>query len=130
MRGYPSLLALYNANIITLHQAHPRVQALLILGDRIIAIGDNQTILSRVGDDASTHDLSGKTILPGLIDAHIHLQQFALGLHKVDCETTSKDRCLQRVAERAANLPRGEWILGHGWNQTEWKCWVRHGCRT
>ncbi len=112
--------AFYNANIITQDHLLPRAQAVLISHDRILAVGDNQSILSHIGDKSSAQDLSGNTILPGLIDAHIHLQLFALGLQKVDCETTSKDRCLQRVTERAANLPPGEWLLGHGWNQNDW----------
>jgi predicted amidohydrolase YtcJ len=116
----PTLQALYNANIITQDHVRPRAQALLIYQNRILAVGDNQSILTSVGDKSSAQDLSGYTILPGLTDSHIHLQQFALGLQKVDCETTNKDECLQRIADRAANLTAGEWLLGHGWNQNDW----------
>jgi hypothetical protein len=59
-------------------------------------------------------------ILPGLTDAHIHLECYALGLRRVDCETESLRECLERVAERARQTPAGEWILGHGWNQNNW----------
>jgi predicted amidohydrolase YtcJ len=45
--------------------------------------------------------MKGKTILPGLTDAHIHIQHYALGLSKVDCETKTKEECLRRIAERA-----------------------------
>jgi predicted amidohydrolase YtcJ len=38
----------------------------------------------------------------------------------VDCETTTRRACLQRVAERARTTPPGMWILGHGWNQNNW----------
>ncbi len=112
--------ALYNANIITQDHVRPRAQALLIYQNRILAVGDNESILSSVGDKSSAQDLSGYTILPGLTDSHIHLQQFALGLQKVDCETTNKEECLQRVADRLVYLPPGEWLLGHGWNQNDW----------
>jgi predicted amidohydrolase YtcJ len=62
-------------------------------------------------------------ILPGLTDAHLHLQHYALGLQKIDCETDTKEECLRRVAERVKNAKPGEWILGHGWNQNRWERW-------
>ncbi len=66
------------------------------------------------------HDLGGRTILPGLTDAHIHLKQYAQSLRKIDCETTTRALCLERVADRARTTPPGQWILGHGWTQAEW----------
>lgn len=59
-------------------------------------------------------------MIPGLTDAHIHLEHYALSLKKVDCETTSRQACLARVAERARGTPPGTWLLGHGWNQNGW----------
>jgi predicted amidohydrolase YtcJ len=66
------------------------------------------------------YNCEGRAVIPGLTDAHIHLEHYALGLEKVDCETKTRAECLRRVAERARNAPPGEWILGHGWNQNEW----------
>ena len=40
---------------------------------------------------------------------------------RVDCETDTRQECLERVAERARQTPPGEWILGHGWNQNNWQ---------
>ena len=65
--------------------------------------------------------MGGQVVLPGLTDAHIHLENYALGLQKVDCETATRQECLQRVAERVRLTPPGEWILGHGWNQNNWQ---------
>jgi len=65
-------------------------------------------------------DLEGRVLLPGLIDSHLHLQKYAETLEKIDCETPTRQKCLERVAERAANTPAGEWILGHGWNHNNW----------
>lgn len=64
-------------------------------------------------------DMKGATILPGLTDAHIHMQYYSLGLSKVDCETKTKEECLRRVGERARNSKPGEWVLGHGWQQND-----------
>jgi hypothetical protein len=59
-------------------------------------------------------------VIPGFTDAHIHLEQYSLGLQKVDCETTDRVSALARVARRAEQSPAGDWILGHGWNQNNW----------
>ncbi|MEK6751852.1 MAG: amidohydrolase [Chloroflexota bacterium] len=111
---------LYNANIHTFDSNHPSASAILIAGRRIIAVGDRDKLESLAHGKVEKQDMKGKTILPGLTDAHIHLQYYSLGLAKVDCETKTKDECLRRVAERARNSKPGEWVLGHGWNQNEW----------
>ncbi len=111
---------LYNANIHTLDSNHPTASAILIAGGRIIAVGDRDQLESLAHGKLEKQDMKGKTILPGLTDAHIHLQYYSLGLAKVDCETKTKEECLRRVAERARNSKPGEWVLGHGWNQNEW----------
>lgn len=111
---------LYNANIHTLDSKYPSASAILIAGGRIIAVGDRDKLESLAHGKLEKQDMKGKTILPGLTDAHIHLQFYSLGLAKVDCETKTKEECLNRVAERARNSKHGEWVLGHGWNQNEW----------
>ncbi|MDF1498955.1 MAG: amidohydrolase [Anaerolineales bacterium] len=65
-------------------------------------------------------DLRGHTILPGLTDAHIHLEKYAHSLSQIDCETTSLDICLEHVADAARHALPGEWIRGHGWDQNAW----------
>jgi predicted amidohydrolase YtcJ len=64
--------------------------------------------------------MGGRVILPGLTDAHIHLQEYALSLQIVDCEAETKEEILCRVAERVRQAPQGEWVRGHGWNQNLW----------
>lgn len=78
------------------------------------------------GDSSRHHagaeivDLEGRYVMPGLCDAHLHLRNTALNLDKVDCDTPTKEECLARIRKRAESTPRGEWILGHGWNQNRW----------
>ena len=111
---------LYNANIHTLDSKHPSASAILIAGGWVIAVGDRDKLESLAHGKVEKQDMRGKTILPGLTDAHIHIQYYSLGLAKVDCETRTKDECLRHVAERAKNSKPGEWVLGHGWNHNEW----------
>jgi hypothetical protein len=109
---------LYNAKIYSLDPAHPQASALAIRDGRIAAIGAEEDIPAEL--KRQPLNLEGRTVLPGLTDAHIHLEHYALGLQKIDCETSTRQECLERVAERARRTPPGEWILGHGWNQNRW----------
>ena len=111
---------LYNANIHTLDESCPKASAILIAGGRIIAVGQKNTLEGLAHGKVEKQDIKGKTILPGLTDAHIHIQHYALGLTKVDSETKTKEECLRRVAERVEHSKPGEWVLGHGWNHNEW----------
>lgn len=111
---------LYNANIYTLEESHPKASAILIAGERVIAVGEKAALESFAHGKFEKQDMHGRTILPGLTDAHIHIQYYALGLEKIDCETRTKDECLRRVSERVMKAKPGEWILGHGWNHNEW----------
>jgi predicted amidohydrolase YtcJ len=119
---------LSNAKIYTLDHTTPVVSAIAVEeGDfkgpeagRILAVGDDHSLLTEFGTRAIIQNLNGRTVFPGLTDAHIHLQKYALGLGYIDCETTTQKECLKRVEERARNTPPEQWIRGHGWNHNDW----------
>jgi predicted amidohydrolase YtcJ len=110
---------LYNADIYTLNPEMPRASAIAIDRGVILALGDDD-LRTQFGAGAQTQNMGGAPLIPGLTDAHIHMQHYAQSLQYVDCEVDSLEKCLQRVAERAAVSAPGEWILGHGWNQNNW----------
>lgn len=117
------MILIHNARIYTFDPAHPSASAIAIQGDRIVAMGSDQEIRDSFSAKEKVDesiDAGEKSIIPGLIDAHMHLQSYALGMQKVDCEVPSRAECLRRVTERARITPPGDWILGHGWNQNEW----------
>jgi len=113
---------LYNINLpLTRSEALP-ADAMVIRDQKILAVGKTEDLRREYGGKraAQAEDLGGRTVLPGLTDAHLHLEHYALGLQKVDCETATRQECLDRVAARARETPPGQWILGHGWNQNNW----------
>jgi len=112
---------LYNAKIYTLDDQHPTAGAIAIEHGRILAVGDSIKLRAEFSGRFPAEDLRGQVLLPGLTDAHLHLQHYALSLEMVDCETATRAECLQRIAERARSTPPGEWIRGHGWNQNAWQ---------
>ena len=66
-------------------------------------------------------DLAGRTVIPGMVDAHAHFLGLGETLRNVDLVgTRSYDEVIARVAARAKELPKGTWILGRGWDQNDW----------
>jgi predicted amidohydrolase YtcJ len=113
-------LLLLDATIHTLDQAHGVVQALAVAAGRVAAVGTTEAMQSLRAAGTQVVHLGGKTVLPGLIDAHLHLEHLALSLTQVDCDTSTLGECLARVGQRASAAPSGAWILGHGWDQNRW----------
>ena len=116
----PAGILLINALIHTLDDRRPTAAALAVNEGRILAVGATDDLLAEFGGRFEVEDLHGLVLLPGLTDAHLHLQHYALERTMVDCETATRAECLQRVAERARLTPPGEWIRGYGYNQNAW----------
>jgi predicted amidohydrolase YtcJ len=113
------MLIIYNAKIYTFDPGQRVASAIAVDQGKIVAVGADDEIVGSF-TRFKRMDANGQTILPGLTDSHIHLEDYALNLQKIDCEVSSRQECLLRVSERAKRTPAGEWILGHGWNQNSW----------
>jgi predicted amidohydrolase YtcJ len=112
---------LFNGNIVTLDNGQTRATALAIHHGRIVAVGSDSDILALAGAGTRRENLNGKTLIPGLTDAHVHWEWLSRALQAVDLyEVPSKDEAIRRVAERAARTNPGEWITGRGWAQDLW----------
>lgn len=70
----PPELIVYHGKIFTSSTTHPYVQALAIRGERIVATGDSDKIRALAGPQTEQLDLGGRTVIPGINDAHIHLE--------------------------------------------------------
>lgn len=112
---------LINALIHTLDDRQPVATAIALDRGRIVAAGATDHLLAEFGDRFTVEDLTGRVILPGLTDAHLHLQHYAVQLAMVNCETATRAECLARIAERARVTPAGEWIRGHSFNHNVWE---------
>lgn len=108
-------LALVGGRIRTLDGFGTIAEALLIQDGRVTAVGGGRDVLARGGAGVRLIELDGRTAMPGLIDAHAHLElstlaeQLWLDVRAVDIGTT-----LARVEAAAAERNRGEWIVGQG----------------
>ena len=112
-------LCLYNGRFHTMDPSLPEATALSIQRGRIVAAGGDDAVRA-LGDYARAVDLGGRCAIPGMVDAHLHFESYSLGLTRIDAETDTVGELQDRVAARAAELPPGAWILGHGWNHNRW----------
>lgn len=113
---------LYNGKVFTQDERQVQVTALAIGNGRILATGDDHEMLALTGAGTKRENLDGRVVLPGLTDAHLHWQMTAMALQRVDLyEVPSREEALRRVAERAATVPVGDWLLGGGWRQDIWE---------
>lgn len=101
--------------------AGPLATAIAVTGDRIVYVGDDTGVAKFRGEKTRTVDLAGKTVLPGLVDAHGHLANLGRSLEEVQLVgSTSRADVAARVREAQARIPAGEWIHGRGWDQNDW----------
>ncbi|RJQ59898.1 MAG: amidohydrolase [Desulfobacteraceae bacterium] len=115
-----SALILYNANIITMDPAVPRARSVSIQDGKISALS-NESIVNLKIRNATVIDCRGKTILPGFIDAHMHLLGFAESLVTVNLEPRNNIRSISdiqaKILKIAHRLTPGTWIRGSGYNE-------------
>lgn len=108
-----------NARIRTMDTATPVASALAIRDGRILAVGSTDDIRLQFGRaGAQEIDLAGATVLPGLIDNHLHVSNHGIKLTTLDF-TNAKDsrEMLRLLSEKAAQTPPGEWIQGVCWSE-------------
>ena len=112
-----------NGTIYTMDVAQPRAQAMAVDSESgyILAVDTNDEVRRLGGQHTELVDLRGRTVLPGFIDAHIHLLSTAYRAHHIDATgSTSEDEVAGLVRERALQTPRGHWILGGQWDKNGW----------
>lgn len=105
-------LILYNGKILTVDTKFSVAQAVAIKDGKITAVGTNANVMKQKGPQTLVTDLGGKTVLPGLIDAHVHavgagLSEFRKPLPPLDSIADVQNY----VREKAKVTPKGEWIV-------------------
>ncbi len=99
-----------------------RVEALLVENGRVVAAGREDTLADRLPEEGLVRlNLDGATAVPGLQDAHGHVELYGSTLEQVDLRgLESYEEVIAAVAERAATTEAGRWIEGFGWDQNLW----------
>ncbi len=118
-------LAITNANVITIDAAQPRAQAFLVRDGHFAAVGSNDQIRKLASADAQFVDLTGKTVVPGMIDSHLHprpeypqdspYETVALGPEAV----ADMKELIAALRKKARATPKGTTIVGRGYQDTK-----------
>jgi len=117
----PADLVVTNGPIYTVDPAEPRVEAVAIRGERIVAVGTSKEIQGWVGEGTRVLDLRGRFAMPGFNDAHIHFASGGQAKLAIDLEgARSLAEFQQRIRARLNEYKAGEWITGRGWDHTLW----------
>jgi predicted amidohydrolase YtcJ len=113
--------ALYNGKIHTVDQDHSVVTALALRDGQIQKTGETAHIRDLAGPGTAELDLGGRTVIPGLIDSHVHVRQVGLDLQRVTLfDATTIDEVLAAIENRATETPDGEWVqAGWGWHESQ-----------
>jgi predicted amidohydrolase YtcJ len=100
---------------------HPDAQAVAIRGDRITYVGTAEGAQALRGEATRVVDLGGATLLPGFVDTHTHVVELGLKLQSVDLTGVATEAdAVAKVAAAAAKTPKGQWIVGRGWDEGAW----------
>ena len=114
----PSDLLLVNGKIVTLDAASQVAEALAVENGRVAATGSSQELRKLAGPATKVIDLGGRTVIPGLIDSHIHAIRAGFRYaSEVNWEgATNLTEALERLRAAAAHARPGAWlIVAGGW---------------
>ncbi|SCW60492.1 hypothetical protein SAMN02927900_03012 [Rhizobium mongolense subsp. loessense] len=111
-------LIVINANIFTGSRAQPEASALAVKNGRIYSVGSDVDILGLKNSNTEIIDARSRTLIPGIIDAHIHvLNDLAYNYNVRWDGVPTLRRALTMLSEQAARTPKGQWVkvIG-GWS--------------
>jgi hypothetical protein len=108
-----------NARVYTANPAQPRAAALAVKDGRILAVGDE--VKPYIGAATRRIDARGAAVIPGLIDSHVHMEGLGDLLGTFDLRHVKTVAEVAAIVRRAAaSRPKGTWIHGRNWDQTNW----------
>lgn len=116
----PADLLIVNATVITNDPARPVARAVAVRAGVIAAVGDEAAVRRSAPAAAPVVDATGLTVVPGFVDAHLHLAAYAAALRAVDCSPAAVrtiDAIVAAVRARARATPPGQWVRATGYDE-------------
>jgi predicted amidohydrolase YtcJ/DNA-binding transcriptional ArsR family regulator len=117
----PADLIVTGGHIYTVDDSRPAAQAFAVRDGIFAFVGSTSEAMTLKGPGTRVIDLHGATVVPGLADAHGHLSGLAEFLHDADLTgSLSYEEVIARTVQHAGKPAKGEWVIGHGWDQNRW----------
>ena len=112
----PASFVLTNGRVYTVNAEQPWAEAIAIRDDRIVAVGSDEEIAAFVGPSTRSADLSGRMVMPGLVDTHLHVMLGAAAKSGVwVAEIPTVDGVLKAIGDYARSHPNRDIIFGWGY---------------
>jgi predicted amidohydrolase YtcJ len=112
----------FNGRVYTVDRFFSTASALAWKNGYICYVGSDAGARDLAGKKTVIEDMAGKTVFPGFIDTHLHLEMYGDSLFKLGLRGCSKDHIIGLVRKAAERAPVGEWIIGGlGWDNGEWE---------
>ena len=118
-------LVIRQANVLTVDARQPKATAFAVREGKFIAVGSDETVRPFVGPNTKVFELTGKTVVPGFIDAHIHPRPIYPEDSRwanVDCSPNSVrtiDELVAALKRKAERTPPGQWVNGSRYQETK-----------
>ncbi len=118
-------MVVFNAKVITVDEKNLGAEAFAIKDGKFFAIGTTDEIRKLVGDSTKVIDAEGKTITPGFIDAHLHVNPVYPENHRLGIidltppRVSSMDDLIAIMKKKAAITPAGQWVVGSRYFDTK-----------
>ncbi|MFB6299142.1 MAG: amidohydrolase [Halobacteriales archaeon] len=114
---------LHGGRILTVDADFTIAEAVAIRDGRIQLVGSDTAVLACADADTATYDLEGRTVIPGLIDSHVHLKQVGVNRERITLfDARSIDDVLDAIGRVADETPSGEWLMAaSGWHESQLK---------
>jgi len=113
-------LLVHGGVILTMDETAPEAEAMAVREGRIIAVGAEDELRARFPKSVN-YDLKGRTVLPGIVDSHVHVCE--LGLDRLKADLTGVASVAEMIDRLRARYPEpspGEWLIGQGWDEGVW----------
>ena len=105
-------IILLNGKIVTVNKEFAICEGVAISGNKIMAVGTNREIRKLSGSETKIIDLHGKTVIPGLIDSHLHPESASLSeLEEEIPDVHTMDQLLNWIKNQTKVKDKGEWII-------------------
>jgi predicted amidohydrolase YtcJ len=82
-----AVTVLAHGHIYTANPKQPWAEAIALRDDRILAVGKDSDVIGKFGRSATVRDLQGRTVIPGIVDSHVHMLYGAYAMHGLNLST-------------------------------------------
>jgi predicted amidohydrolase YtcJ len=114
-------LILCDGEVHTLGESDEVYEAVAVRDGRVVGLANDYDAGFLEGTGTETIELGGRVVIPGFVDAHTHME--VVGQHGVHADlrgASGPEEVTERLAERASDLSEDEWVLGFGYDESQW----------